>query len=76
MDEIGGFRAALEKAQELAGIPEKASGVLARVSPPRNARPTPGEPVREAVDAVRDALSELDAARIWALAPYDISDDW
>jgi protease-4 len=76
VDEIGGFRTALEKAQELAGIPEKASGVLARVSPPRNARPTPGEPVREAVDAVRDALSELDAARIWALAPYDISDDW
>jgi protease-4 len=76
VDEIGGFRTALEKAQELAGIPEKASGVLARVSPPRNARPTPGEPVREAVDAVRDALSELDVARIWALAPYDISDDW
>jgi protease IV len=76
VDEVGGFRTALEKAQELAGIPEKASGVLARVSPPRNARPTPGEPVREAVDAVRDALSELDAARIWALAPYDISDDW
>jgi protease IV len=76
VDEVGGFRTALEKAQELAGIPEKASGVLARVSPPRNARPMPGEPVREAVDAVRDALSELDAARIWALAPYDISDDW
>jgi len=77
VDEIGGFRTALEKARELAGIPEKASGLLAKVSPPRNARPAPGEPVREAVDAVRDALSELlGASRVWALAPYDISDDW
>ncbi len=32
--------------------------------------------MREAVEAVRDAFSELGAARVWALAPYDISDDW
>jgi protease-4 len=76
VDEIGDFRAAFGKARELAGIPEQASHALARVSPPRNARPTPGEPVREAVDAARDAFSELSATRIWALAPYEFSDDW
>ena len=77
VDEIGGFREALDKARELAGIPEKASdGLLARVSPPRNARPTPGEPVREALETARDALSEFRASRVWALAPYEISEDW
>ena len=76
MDEIGDFRAAFGKARELAGIPEQASHALARISPPRNARPTPGEPVWEAVDAVRGAFSELSATRIWALAPYELSDDW
>ena len=77
VDEIGDFRAAFGKARELAGIREQAAHVLARISPPRNARPTPGEePVREAVDAVRDAFSELSATRIWALAPYEFSDDW
>ncbi len=76
VDEIGGFRAALARARELAGVPEEASGVLARVSPPRNTRPTPGEPVQEAVDALRDGLAELGKARVWALAPYEISDDW
>jgi protease-4 len=76
VDEVGDFRAALTKARELAGIPEKASSVLVKVSPPRNARPTPGEPLEEAVGAVRDALSELRASCVWALAPYDSSDDW
>jgi protease-4 len=76
VDEIGGFRLALQRARELAGIPEKVPDALAKISPPRTARPTPGEPVRETVDAVRDALSELGAARVWALAPYEISDDW
>jgi protease-4 len=76
VDEIGGFRAALDKARELAGVPDGTPDVLAKISPPGNARPTPGEPVREAVDAVRDALSELGTARVWALTPYEISEDW
>ena len=76
VDETGGFRAALDKARELAGIPEEASGVLVRVSPPGGARPAPGEPVREVVDVARDAFRELGTLRVWALAPYEISDDW
>jgi len=59
----------------LAGIPD-GPGVLARISPPGGARPAPGEPVQEAVDAVRDVLSELGSVRVWALAPYEVSDDW
>ncbi len=76
VDEIGGFRAALEKARELAEIPKEAADTLVRMSPPRAARPTPGEPVGEAVDAVRAASSELRAGRVWAIAPYEIFDDW
>ena len=76
VDEVGGFRAALEKARELAEIPKEAADTLVRVSPPRAARPTPGEPVGEAVDAVRAASSELRAGRVWAIAPYEIFDDW
>ena len=76
VDEVGGFRAALEKARELAEIPKEAADTLVRVSPPRAARPTPGEPVGEAVDAVRVASSELRAGRVWAIAPYEIFDDW
>jgi protease-4 len=74
VDEIGGFRIALERARELAGISDSSPDVLVKVPPPAGARPTPGEPIREAVDAVRDALSELGVARVWALAPYEISD--
>src|ERR687889_384852 len=76
VDENGGFRTALERARELAAITEDTTGVLVRISPPRGNRPAPGEPVREAVDAVHGAVSELLAARVWAVAPYEISDDW
>jgi protease-4 len=76
VDEVGGFRDALAEARRLAGIPEGAPDALVKVTPPRGARPTPGEPVREAVEAMSGALSELVAARVWALAPYEISDDW
>ena len=74
VDETGGFRDALAKARELAGITEE-SGLLAKITPP-SARPAPGEPVQEAVDSARDALRELSTARVLALAPYEISDDW
>src|SRR5918998_2757839 len=76
VDENGGFRTALERARELAGITEDAPGVLVKFAPPRGTRPAPGEPVREAVEDVRGAVSELLAARVWAVAPYEISDDW
>jgi protease-4 len=74
VDETGGFRDALAKARELGGITEE-SGLLVKITPPGGARPSPGEPVQEAVDATRDALRELVTARIWALAPFEISDD-
>ncbi len=76
VDAIGGFRDALDEARRLAGITEGASDALVKVTPPRGARPTPGEPVREAVEVMSGALSELAAARVWALPPYEISDDW
>jgi protease-4 len=76
VDEIGGLRTAVEKARELAGIPAELPDVLVKISPPRNARPTPGEPVHEVVDAVHAAFSEVVTPRVWALAPYEISDDW
>jgi protease-4 len=75
VDEIGGFRDALAKTRELAEITEEESGALAKIKPPGN-RPAPGEPVQEAVDAARDAFRELVTARIWAMTPYEISDDW
>ncbi len=76
VDETGGFRAALEKARELVGITEEDSGALVKISPPGGSRPAPGESVREAVDATCDAFRELGVARVWVLAPYEISDDW
>ena len=75
VDENGGYRTALARARELAGIAEDAPGVLIKIAPPRGARPAPGEPVREAADAVSRAVSELLVARVWASAPYEISDD-
>jgi protease IV len=75
VDETGGFREALAKARELAGLSDE-SGLLAKITPPGGARPGPGEPVQDAVDGARDALRELSTARVWALAPYEISDDW
>jgi protease-4 len=76
VDEVGGLRAAVEKARQLGGIPGELPDVLIKLSPPRNARPTPGEPVREAVDAMYAAFSELATTRVWALAPYEIFEDW
>jgi protease IV len=75
VDENGGYRTALARARELAGIAEDAPGVLIKIAPPRGARPAPGEPVREAADAVSSAVSELLVARVWASAPYEISGD-
>ena len=75
VDENGGFRDALEKARELAGLPD-GPDLLVKIPPPGGARPAPGEPVQEAVDAARETFRELGTARVWALAPYEMSDDW
>lgn len=74
VDETGGFREALRKARELGGIELDAPEVLTKVNPPRSGRPSPGEPVSEAIGETWRALSELGAGGIWALAPYEISD--
>ncbi len=78
VDEVGGFREALRKAVELGGIGRDVQGVLVKISGPRTGRPAPGNPVEAAWDAVGEmgrALSGLRADRVWALAPYEISDD-
>ena len=78
VDEIGGFREALREATELGGMRRCEPGVLVKIAVPRNGRPVPGNPVEAARDAMgemRRALSELRADRVWALAPYEISDD-
>ncbi len=78
VDEIGGFREALRKATELGGIGREAPEMLIKISAPRAGRPLPGNPVEAARDAVGEvgrALSELRADRVWALAPYEISED-
>jgi protease-4 len=77
-DEVGGFREALHKARELGKIERDAPGVLFKIFPPRSGRPTPGDPAeaaREMVGDVKRALSELLVHRIWAAAPYEISED-
>jgi protease IV len=78
VDEIGGFREALRKAGELGGMPRDVPGVLAKVTPPRRGRPSPGEPAQSALEALGEmwqALSELRAGGYMALAPYEISED-
>ena len=77
-DEIGGFREALDKARELGKIERDAPGVLLKISPPRSGRPAPGDPAeaaREMIEGMKQAISELLAHRVWAVAPYEISDD-
>lgn len=75
VDETGGLRTALNKARELANIPD-GPGVIVRITPPSGTRLAPGNPVGEAVDAMSGAFSDLKAPRVWALAPYGVSDGW
>jgi protease IV len=78
VDEIGGFREALRMARELGSIPRDVPGVLAKFTPPRGGRPSPGEPAQSALEAMGEmwqALSELRAGGYMALAPYEISED-
>jgi protease-4 len=78
-DEVGGFGEALRKARELGGVDRDAPEALLKVSAPRSGRPTPGEPaeaVREMVGDLMQALLDIRAPRVWAVAPYDIREDW
>lgn len=78
VDEIGGFRAAVDRARELGEIKQDGPEVLVKVSPPRNTRPTPGDPVeaaREAVEATKSGFLKLLETGIWAISPYSISGD-
>jgi protease-4 len=77
-DELGGYREALGKARELGKIERDAPGVLLKISPPRTGRPTPGDPAeaaRELLAGMKQATFERLALRIWAVAPYEISED-
>jgi protease-4 len=77
-DEVGGFGEAVRKARELGKVEREGPESLIKISAPRSGRPAPGKPaeaVREMVDDARQALLELRAARIWAVAPYEISED-
>ena len=78
-DEIGGFTEALAKARELGKIEQDVPGALLKISPPRRGRPAPADPAeaaREIVAGMKQAISELLASRVWAVAPYEISEDW
>ena len=77
-DEVGGFQEALRKARQLGEIEREAPGVLLKISPPRSGRPAPGDPARAAGEMVEDlkrAISELLVPGVWAVAPYEISED-
>ncbi|HSL01419.1 MAG TPA: S49 family peptidase [Rubrobacteraceae bacterium] len=77
VDGLGGFREALRRARELGGITDEASEVLLKVSAPRGGHQSPGEPAEVLVETVGEvwrALSEVREGRLWALAPYDITD--
>ena len=76
VDEVGGFRKAFRKAAELGGV-EASSAALMKISPPRNGRPTPGDPVKEAEETMRAAVrafGELRGVGLWAAAPYEVSE--
>lgn len=77
VDEIGGFRSALHKARELAGIDQNGPEVLLKVSPPRGGHPAPGdlaEAARDTLEGVCQAASEFGRTRIWTISPYEVSD--
>lgn len=77
VDEVGGFREALEAAKSLAGIKGDDPRTLAKVRAP-GSRPSPGGPAKDAseyVEGVRYALGEFGVARVWAVAPFDLGED-
>ena len=77
VDEVGGFREALQRARELGGIESNVPEVLVKVNPPRGGKPAPGEPAHAVVEAVGEtwlALTELGRGGAKAISPYEISE--
>ena len=78
-DEVGGIAEALRKARELGKVGQDTPEVLLKISPPRSGRLAPGKPAesaREMVDEIGQAVLQLRESRIWAIAPYNIHEDW
>lgn len=78
VDGIGGYRTAVEKARDLACIKEDMPGTVVKISPPRNSRPAPGDPAeaaRTAFESMRSAAADIREPRVWATAPFDLTDD-
>ncbi|MGI9049009.1 MAG: S49 family peptidase [Rubrobacteraceae bacterium] len=79
VDETGGFRIALEKACELAGIEADPAEAPLKIPPPAMGRPMPGDPAGNAAETVQTLVQALFGLRkpaVWAALPYEISDDW
>ena len=78
VDGVGGFREAFRQACELGGVGEGGpADVLLKIPVPRAGRPAPGEPaevVEEILEGLRREFLEV-AGRVWAMGPYEISDD-
>ncbi|TCJ16810.1 signal peptide peptidase SppA [Rubrobacter taiwanensis] len=71
VDETGGFRAAVRRVAELAGIPpEAAERNLLHVPPQKKGHPEPG-PVEGLLEAAGEVLRE---PRVWLLAPYELGE--
>ncbi len=78
VDELGGYRTALKRARELAGIKADGPEVVVRIPPPRGVRPTPGDPAeaaREVLDGLKEAARDFRSPRAWLLGPYTFSGD-
>ena len=78
IDEIGGWRTALNKARELAGVKDGGPDTLVEIPPPRSGRPAPGDPMETLQELLGDPtgpLAEFRSPNVLALAPYTLSDD-
>ena len=78
IDEVGGWRTALNKARGLAGIKAGGLETPVEIAPPRGGRPAPGDPVetlRELLGNPSGPLAEFLSLNVLALAPYMLSDD-
>ncbi len=78
-DEVGGFAEALRKARDLGKVGRDTPEVLLKISSPRSGRLAPGKPAeatREMVDEIGQSVLQLGEHHVWAIAPYDIREDW
>ena len=78
VDEIGGWQAAFGKAREIARIEAVAPEVAVKIPPPKTGRPLPQNvagAARSMFSDYKGAATDLRATKVWALAPYNFSDD-